>query len=127
MSSDSNARILVVEDEAFVRWDLTSRLEDAGYDTVEAASADEAIDILENNRDIRIVFTDIQMPGTMDGIALARYVKERWPPTIIVISSGKHPQEMKNVPEGIELFAKPFDWGKWGLLLDDLERKLSTV
>jgi CheY-like chemotaxis protein len=127
MALESTARILVVEDEALIRWDLTSRLEEAGYETVEAGSADEAMNILENDRDIRIVFTDIQMPGTMDGLELARYVRARWPPTIIVISSGKHPKDMKSVPDNIELFAKPFDWGKWKPLLADLERRLSTI
>lgn len=123
----SKARILVVDDEALIRWDLSLKLEDAGYRTLEAGSADQAISILENNRDIRIIFTDVQMPGTMDGIALARYVRERWPPTIIVVSSGKHPDDMQNLPDNIELFAKPFDWGRWSVLIEGLERRLSRI
>ena len=74
---------LVVEDEALVRLDLAESLQAAGYKTVEAASADEAIAVLQSNSDIRVVFTDIQMPGAMDGLALSHYVRKRWPPTII--------------------------------------------
>lgn len=81
--------VLVVEDETLIRLDLVQKLEDAGLDVCEAASAAEAIDILEHHPEIRVVFTDIQMPGTMDGLELARYVRKRWPPTIVVISSGK--------------------------------------
>ena len=67
------------------------RLSSEGYKTSEAADADEAIALLEANPKIRVVFTDIQMPGTMDGLALSRYVRKRWPPTIIVVSSGRCP------------------------------------
>lgn len=74
--------ILVVEDEALVRMDLVSTLEDAGFTAFEASSPKEAIDILEQHSEIRVVFTDIQMPGTMDGLELAHYVRKRWPTTI---------------------------------------------
>ena len=80
---------LVVEDDALVRFDLAQTLEAEGYKTFEAAGAAEAITILKANPEISVVFTDIQMPGTMDGLALSRYVRERWPPTIIVVSSGR--------------------------------------
>src|SRR5688572_5317424 len=81
--------VLVVEDEPLVRLDLETRLADTGYLVFEASSAAEAIAILERHPQIRVVFTDIQMPGDMDGLALARYVRDRWPPTIIVVSSGR--------------------------------------
>ena len=64
--------VLVVDDEALVRMDLVKTLEGAGYQTFEAASAATAIGILERHSEIRVVFTDIQMPGTMDGLELAR-------------------------------------------------------
>ena len=80
---------LVVEDDALVRFDLAQTLEAEGYKTFEAADAAEAIAVLEANSEIRVVFTDIQMPGTMDGLALSHYVRKRWPPTIIVVSSGR--------------------------------------
>jgi CheY-like chemotaxis protein len=67
--------VLVVEDESLVRLDLATKLVDAGYLIFEASSAAEAIGILERHPEIRVVFTDIQMPGDMDGLALARYVR----------------------------------------------------
>ena len=66
---------LVVEDDALVRFDLAQTLEAEGYKTFEAADAEEAIAVLEGNSEIRVVFTDIQMPGTMDGLALSHYVR----------------------------------------------------
>ena len=72
--------ILVVEDEFLIRWDLVLGVEDAGYRAKEASSAGEAIGVLENDPSIRVIITDIGMPGTMDGVALAHYVHERWPP-----------------------------------------------
>ena len=72
---------LVVEDEALVRFDLTQSLQAEGYETFEAADAAEAIGVMEAHPEIRVVFTDIQMPGTMDGLALSHYVRKRWPPT----------------------------------------------
>jgi len=74
--------VLVVEDEPLIRSHLVAMLENEGCKTYEAGSAAEAIAILESNSKITVVFTDVQMPGTMDGIALARYVRERWPPTV---------------------------------------------
>ncbi len=87
MPSLPKISVLVVEDETLVRLDLAAYLDEAGYRVLEAGSAAEAIEILENDRSIRVVFTDIRMPGDMDGIALAKCVRERWPPTIIVICS----------------------------------------
>ena len=87
--------VLVVEDELLVRMGIVDDLEEAGFKTVEAGSASDAIRVLETRSDIRVVFTDIEMPGTMDGLALSHYVRHRWPPTIIVISSGKRrPSQM---------------------------------
>lgn len=77
--------VLVVEDETFTRLNIVGQLEDMGFTVLEAENADAAIEILEQRDDIRLVFTDVEMPGTMDGIQLARFVRERWPPTAIVI------------------------------------------
>jgi CheY-like chemotaxis protein len=73
--------VLVVEDEPFVRMDAVDIVEEAGFIAAEATNADEAMRILETNPDIRIVFTDIDMPGSMDGIKLAFAVCDRWPPS----------------------------------------------
>jgi len=80
--------VLIVEDESLLRISAAEMIADAGYDVVEAGSADEAIAILEARADIHIVFTDIQMPGSMDGLKLARFVRDRWPPIKLVATSG---------------------------------------
>ncbi len=80
--------ILVVEDDALVRFVTVALIEDAGYSALQAADADEAIKILEARPDIHVVVTDVNMPGTMDGIKLAHYVKGRWPPIHILVVSG---------------------------------------
>jgi CheY-like chemotaxis protein len=80
--------VLVVEDDFLIRMNAAGMIEDAGFDAVEAANADEAIVILEARLDIRVVFTDIQMPGSMDGLKLAAAIRGRWPPIKIVATSG---------------------------------------
>ena len=72
--------VLVVEDEPLIRSDLSDLLTDMGYTVLEAASADQAIALLETRAEIIAVITDVHMPGSMDGLALARIVRERWPP-----------------------------------------------
>jgi len=124
MSCHSRIRVLVAEDEFLVRMDLAQHLDDAGYETFEAGNSAEAIATLENDRSIRIVFTDIQMPGMMDGIALARYVRIDGLPTIIVISSGKFPPDMKDVPADVMIFGKPYDWSKFSRVLSEVGAKL---
>jgi CheY-like chemotaxis protein len=105
----SECTVLVVEDEPLIRAHLVAMLEDKGCKTFEAGSAAQAIAVLERNSDITVVFTDVQMPGTMDGIALARYVRKRWPPTIIVVSSGKAPPAPGVLAEDIPFLSKPFE------------------
>lgn len=80
--------VLVVEDEVLIRLDLVSRLEGQNVRVREAGSADEALMIMEHDTSIRAVFTDLRMPGTMDGLALAREVRARWPNLFIVVCSG---------------------------------------
>jgi CheY-like chemotaxis protein len=80
--------VLSVEDEPILRLDIAETFISAGFRTYEAASALEAIEILEIHPEIRAVFTDVHMPGTMDGIELAHVIRKRWPPTILVVSSG---------------------------------------
>src|SRR5580658_7383057 len=80
--------VLVVEDEVIIRMNIVQVAEDSGYDVLEAANADEAIEILESRNDICAVFTDIIMPGSMDGLRLVRAIRGRWPPIQIIVSSG---------------------------------------
>jgi two-component sensor histidine kinase len=88
------AVVLVVEDEMLLRMRAVDMVEDAGFTSVEALDADEAVAILESRSDIALLFTDIQMPGSMDGLKLAHAVRERWPPTVSAIAS----QSSRNVP-----------------------------
>ena len=80
--------VLIVEDEFLLRMDAADMIAAAGFEVIEAANADEAIEILEARPDITVVFTDIQMPGSMDGLKLARAVRGRWPPIKIIATSG---------------------------------------
>jgi CheY-like chemotaxis protein len=97
--------ILVVEDEALIRLGTVSHLEDEGYKVYQTHSADDAIQILENHAEIRLIFTDINMPGSMDGLKLAHYVRGRWPPVKIIVTSGKMDHEM---PAGAFFLGKPY-------------------
>jgi CheY-like chemotaxis protein len=101
--------VLIVEDEPLVRMGAVKIIEDAGFEVVEAASADEAMRILECRSDIRVVFTDIHMPGSMDGLKLAHAVRNRWPPIKIIVTSGRGLITERDLPEGGRFFAKPYD------------------
>ena len=98
--------VLVVEDEFLVRDMVQMELEDAGYTVVLAGSADDAIAILEARTDVHLVFTDIDMPGSMDGLKLAACVRDRWPPVHIIITTGKsRPEE---IPANALFIPKPY-------------------
>ena len=100
--------VLIVEDEFLLRMDAVDMIAGAGFEVVEAANADEAIKILEARRDITVVFTDIQMPGSMDGLKLARAVRGRWPPIKIVATSGRVAIAETDLPEGGKFLPKPY-------------------
>jgi CheY-like chemotaxis protein len=100
--------VLIVEDEFLLRMDAVDMIGAAGFEAVEAANADEAIEILEARRDITVVFTDIQMPGSMDGLKLARAVRGRWPPIKIVATSGHAHVRETDLPEGGRFLPKPY-------------------
>jgi CheY-like chemotaxis protein len=101
--------VLVVEDEPIIRMDVVSQLEDAGFDVFEAPDADRAIEILEANSAIRILFTDIDMPGSMDGLKLAAAVRDRWPPIRIVVASGLRKINIDALPDDSRFFSKPYN------------------
>jgi CheY-like chemotaxis protein len=100
--------VLIVEDEFLLRMNAAEMIGGAGFDVVEAGNADEAIAILEARPDIHIVFTDIQMPGSMDGLKLARFVRGRWPPIKIVATSGFVNVGKDDLPEGSRFLPKPY-------------------
>jgi CheY-like chemotaxis protein len=103
------ALVLVVEDEPLLRLMAVDLVEEAGFEAIEATNADEAVRILETRTDIRIVFTDIDMPGSMDGMMLAAAVRDRWPPIEIVIVSGYRRQYDIELPHRSVFFSKPYD------------------
>lgn len=100
--------VLIVEDEFLLRMDAADMIAAAGFEVLEAGNAKEAIDILESRRDITVVFTDIQMPGSMDGLKLARAVRGRWPPIKIVATSGRLNVGETDLPEGGRFLPKPY-------------------
>jgi len=108
MMPDSPVYVLVVEDAFLNRLHAVNLVEDAGYIAVEASNADEAITILETRKDIRIVFTDIDMPGSMDGLKLAHAIRERWPPIELILTSGHFDLSDDEIPERGRFFPKPY-------------------
>ncbi|WP_421697604.1 response regulator [Ancylobacter sp.] len=100
--------VLVVEDEPLVRFDIADYLAENGFEVHEAASADQALAILEAIPAIRLVFTDIDMPGSMDGLKLSAAVRKRWPPVQIIVTSGNRIAGTAEMPEGSLFFAKPY-------------------
>ncbi|ACM35851.1 MULTISPECIES: response regulator [Rhizobium/Agrobacterium group] len=101
--------ILVVEDSPLIRMGAIDLVISAGYEALEAGDADEAIRILESRDDIDLVFTDVQMPGTMDGIKLSHYIRDRWPPVKLIVASGAAILEESMLPGGSRFFSKPYD------------------
>src|SRR5688572_18631356 len=83
----------------------------AGFEALEVSNADDAIAVLQARRDIHLVFTDVNMPGSMDGIKLAHYIRERWPPVKLIVASGETIIEESRLPIGTRFFSKPYDQG----------------
>jgi CheY-like chemotaxis protein len=120
MISSSPIYVLVVEDDFLSRLHAANLVEDAGFEAVEASNADEAIAILEARKDIRIVFTDIDMPGSMDGLKLAHAIRKRWPPIELILTSGHFDLSDDDMPERGRFFPKPYCDQKIITVLQDL-------
>ena len=105
---DRRPAILVVEDEELVRLNNCERLEEAGFPTLEAANADEGLALLEAHPEIRVLVTDVKIPGWMSGIDLARLVGKRWPEISILVTSAYYTAEDGALPENMTLLPKPF-------------------
>ena len=100
--------VLVVEDEPIIRLNAVATIEDAGYVVVEASNADDAIQRLEARSDIRVVFSDIEMPGSMDGLKLIHAVRKRWPPVVLILASGRVSPLATDMPEKTVFLRKPY-------------------
>jgi two-component system, response regulator PdtaR len=109
MRHPTQSVVLVVEDEPLVRMTAADELEEAGFQVLEATNADEALKVLEARSDeVQVLFTDVDMPGSMDGMALAKQVYQRWPHMLLLISSGyarPHPDE---IPDHGHFVPKPY-------------------
>lgn len=105
---NGKAVVLVVEDDTIIRMCAVDLVLSAGYEALEACNADEAIAALEAHTDIDLVFTDVQMPGTMDGIKLAQHIRERWPPVRLIVASGAAIIEESSLPGGSKFVSKPY-------------------
>src|SRR3954470_2563217 len=102
------AVVLVVEDDPLLRMNAVDMIGEAGFRVIEAPDADAAIELLESRSDIRLIFTDIDMPGSMDGLALAHAVADRWPPVGIVATSGHFKVSETDLPTGGRFIQKPY-------------------
>jgi CheY-like chemotaxis protein len=106
------AVVLIVEDEMMLRMRAVDMVEDAGYTPIEALDADEAVAILESRSDIALMCTDIQMPGSMDGLGLAHAVHARWPSIKIIVVSGQLKPAGIDLPPCSRFFGKPLEAGQ---------------
>lgn len=100
--------ILVVEDEPVLLMAASDLVENAGFEVVEAANAAQAVRILESRFDVRIVFSDIDMPSGIDGVKLAEIIRDRWPPIEIILVSGHRAPLAAELPARAVFFPKPY-------------------
>jgi CheY-like chemotaxis protein len=108
VSNKSPTVILIVEDEPLLRELAVEVIEDAGFVALEAGNAEEAVDLLETRPDIAVLFTDVNMPGSMDGLTLAHTVRERWPPIKVLIASGLVRLNQSDLPANSVFLEKPY-------------------
>jgi DNA-binding NtrC family response regulator len=101
--------VLVVEDEFLILMAAIETFVEAGFEAIGALNADKAMLALESRDDVRVLFTDINMPGSMDGLGLAHAVKKRWPPIHLLITSALRIPDDRALPVGGRFFRKPYD------------------
>jgi len=116
--------VLVVEDEPLLRMLAVAVLEEAGFLAIEARDADEAAVLLESRADIALLFTDIDMPGSMDGLKLAHAVRIRWPPIKILVVSGKQRLQSSDLPSNSRFLRKPY---QASALVEELRSMVGSV
>ncbi|MEM7688604.1 MAG: response regulator [Pseudomonadota bacterium] len=106
------AVVLVVEDEILIRMDVVDQLAEIGFAVLEAGSGQEALAIIESEERVDVVFTDVDMPGSVNGIDLARTVDERWPTIAIIVTSGQAIIRADELPAGSLFYPKPYQSAK---------------
>jgi len=103
----SHALVMIVDDDAFERMGASYMFSDAGYRVIEAVNADEALQLFEINSDVRLLFTDVTMSGSISGADLAGQVAQRWPEVGLIVTSGRPCP--KALPLGTKFHAKPYE------------------
>lgn len=112
--------VLVVEDEPLLMMMAAEVITELGFEVIEARHADPAIAILEKRSDVHVVFSDVHMPGSMDGLKLAHYVRRRWPPVKILTTSGKARFAVEELPSGGRFMPKPYTAADLGTALREI-------
>jgi two-component system, response regulator PdtaR len=108
VSAESRPIILVVEDDTLIRLNAADMVRDLGFEVIEAVDSDHAVSILESTDGISVVFTDVQMPGSMDGLRLVALVRDRWPPIALLVTSGRVQPPVEDLPLGARFLTKPY-------------------
>ena len=111
MISESNARsplVVFAEDDDPVRLNVAEPIEEAGYEVIDVPDAHAALEAIAGRTDVRVLFTDIEMPGGIDGLDLARMVHERWPKVLLLITSGRVAPRKEEIADHGHFLAKPY-------------------
>ena len=116
--------VLVVEDEPILRLDAISMVEKAGFEAVEALSSADAIRLLEERLDIRLVYMDLDMPRSRKGIEIAAAIRKRWPPIEIILTAAYFTRESVELPERAEFYSKPIDHAE---VIAAMQRLIASV
>ena len=122
MEHNHHQIVLIVDDEPVIRLVAAQALADAGFETIEAATADDALAILRQRGDVGVLFTDINMPGSIDGMDLARLVHEQWPAIRIVVTSGR--ALPGPVPDDGRFVGKPYSMGRMTQIISEVSGTL---
>ena len=112
-----------MEDQPIIRFAAVDFLNSAGFEVLEARDADDAIRILDAHVDVSLVFTDVEMPGSMDGIRLTHYIRGRWPKVYFIVASGRRIVEEHQLPHGSKFFPKPYDESS---IVSEMKRMLNA-
>lgn len=108
MASSDQATVLIVEDEVFVRMIAADQLSEDGFCILEAANAEEALGLLERHGEVAVLFTDINMPGAVDGLQLADIVASIRPEVKVVVTSGREWIDNSRLPDHGIYLPKPY-------------------
>lgn len=115
--------VLLVEDDPLLRWASAEALAQAGFDVIEAPDAHAALAVLQNRDDVSVLFTDIEMPGLMDGLELARRARELWPALRILVTSGRGAPPPRTLPARGRFVGKPYAQEE---IVRDIDRLLAA-